>query len=102
MADPQVVDITPGRLLPSLRDTHSLVYDRATQTAILFGGRTLSTLLIFALCPGQQQVSSLGYAPLPKPGQGRPAAGREHPWPRQRTGAVPRGPRELAVPGHRS
>jgi len=29
-------------------------------------GRTLSTFLIFALCPGQQQVSSLGYAPLPK------------------------------------
>jgi ABC-type phosphate transport system substrate-binding protein len=29
-------------------------------------GRTLSTFLIFALCPGQQQASSLGYAPLPK------------------------------------
>ena len=27
--------------------------------------RTLSTFLIFALCPGQRQVSSLGYAPLP-------------------------------------
>jgi ABC-type phosphate transport system substrate-binding protein len=31
-----------------------------------------------------------------EPGQGRPAAGREHPWPRP--GAVPRDPRELAVP----
>jgi len=29
-------------------------------------GRTLSTFLIFALCPGQQQISGLGYAPLPK------------------------------------
>ena len=29
-------------------------------------GRTLSTFLIFALCPGQQQVASVGYAPLPK------------------------------------
>jgi ABC-type phosphate transport system substrate-binding protein len=29
-------------------------------------GRTLSTFLIFALCSGQQQVSSFGYAPLSK------------------------------------
>jgi ABC-type phosphate transport system substrate-binding protein len=29
-------------------------------------GRALSTFLIFALCPGQQQMSSLGYAPLPE------------------------------------
>lgn len=28
-------------------------------------GRTLSTFLIFALCPGQRQMSGLGYAPLP-------------------------------------
>jgi hypothetical protein len=38
MAGPQVVDITPGRFLSSPQDTHSLVYDRAAQTAILFGG----------------------------------------------------------------
>jgi len=38
MAGPKVVDITPGRFLPSPRDTDSLVFGQAAQTAIFFGG----------------------------------------------------------------
>jgi hypothetical protein len=29
-------------------------------------GRTLSTFISFALCRGQRQVATLGYAPLPR------------------------------------